>query len=432
MSVHRDDPPPQENTEPENNTRAMPPPVFADRPGPSDWMNKNGPVCDGDYVTFRCNAWKKGNTKGIRIRPVHASGEVRGDKFTTDQTNIDPVRMDNGYAFVIRRIVFDGEKKAFVLPSWKAWKDRTPIATNDTVVFLVPNDPWRAMGTRNPSNAYSNNGDYRVELVDFPLATKDTLQQNTITGHAARIVSLGFWNGSRNSVDFLNQSRCVWTFHNVGTQSARGVLLGGTPINIRNLWTDIKSKETSIWQAAGGLAPGLIGTAIQRNFSGGRNLTLAAGSDGNVVKLALHNNDTDDKAGWIIDAWYGNRYPVQRALIPETPPPPRPEGEAPPPPGEPTPPIVVPDLTDQIRNPPPPTPGMTYDARTGTNIHTELEKKTQAQNPETWLDTIAKAFYGKRWNAISYFQQLTIAGLIAAGVIVVADETVKVTLNKVL
>lgn len=411
---------------PKTNKDAMPPPVMAPRPGPSDWMNKYGAVCDGDYVTMRNKAWggvtmaHSWNSDQLQANGTNVFGEQRRD----GEISLSRVRMDNEYTFCIRKLVWSSEKRAWVLIKWDGWKDRAPILKTDTVCFLVPNDPRKALGTRNPPNSLANNGDYKCELVDFPVCTAADLINHTVGGVVAGFISLGFWHGGRNNVDFLNQSRCVWTFKNID-DGDRGVKFGSPVMNIRNLWTQVKQQESNIWDfVTGSPLASIVGGSINSNWNGGRNLTQAAGSGGRTVKLALTNHDRDDKSGWIIDGWYGNRYPVQRAMIPTTPPPAAPEGETPPPEEERRP-IVIPNLTDQINNPPPADPGMTLDVTTGTNRHTGLEKLLDDQNPLTFWDYIAKAIYGKRWDHLTYVQQATITAGILLGTIVIADDIVK-------
>ena len=424
-----------------DNRSAMPPPVESNRPGPSDWVSKNGSVFDGDYITIRNNAWG-GTTMKHSWNGTSPGGiEVTADKLKNAGSGGPPhlplskVRMDNKYTWCIRRVVFDNDKKAWVLPSWTAWKDRSPISMSDRVVFLCPNDPDLVLGTKSPGT-YGNNGDYRCELVKFPLATKDQLVGSGVTGHLSRIVSLGFWRDDKKNVDFLNQSRCVWTFHSPAGGGQGSVKYGSSPLNIRNMWTEIKSKETGIWDAIGGAQVSLINYAVVSTFNGGRNLTQASGSGGSVVKLALTNKDRDDKAMWIIDGWYGNRYPVQRAVIPSHPPPPadieEEEDDPTRPMRRPDPPTWIPDLHEQIKNPPPIIPGLTLDDKTGTNKHSGLEDSTRSQNPFSLLDYISNAVFGSRWSEISYLQQITMVGLIALGVIVIADDIIKALVNKII
>lgn len=423
--------------EPKDNKRALPPPVESPRPGPSDWMNRRGAVCDGDYITLRNNAWSgvtvehswnssqllAGGTLVYGVRKRNESSHSGGPA----PLSLSRTRMDNEYSYCVRRIEFNKDKKAWVLPSWKEWVDRKPLNMSDHVIFLCPNDPDLALGTRNPGNAYANNGDYRVELVHFPIVTAADVTGRTITSIARRAISMGFWRADKKNLDFINQSRCVWSFHPTGAGTSSGpVLYGSSPINIRNMWTEVKAQETRIWE---GLFShiSLVGTAINKNFHGGRNLTQASGSDGRVVKLALHNKDSDDKAGWIIDGWHGNRYPVQRAMKPSETPPVDPDiGEK----EDVEQGIVVPDLTDQIQNPPPSNDDLTLDKDTGTNVHTGLEHKLQGQNPDTWIDIIAKIFFGKKWGQLDYIQQLTIIGVGALGGIIIFDDLVKETLEK--
>lgn len=415
------------------NLRAMPDPVISQRPGPTDWVNKNGAVFDGDLVTLRNNAWNGTTIAHSWALEVNQPGgtEVKGVRIKNEK-NAGPkplylakVRMDNAYTFCVRKVVFDPNKKAWVLPSWHAWKDRKPLGITDHVVFLCPNDPSLVMGTKVPPT-YGNNGDYKVKLVPFPLTTQAELTGHTLGGTIRRLVSLGFWREDKHNVDFLNQSRCVWSFKNI-YDSKQNLSFGGSPINIRNMWTEIKDREMNIWDAVGGAQIGIIAGIINSTWKGGRNLTQAAGSEGASVKLALSNKDRDDKAGWIIDGWHGNRYPVQRALVPAVAPPPAPEGEDLPPQEEGTPPptIVVPNLEEQISNPPPVTPGMVFSPETGTTITEELEKSTQRQNPENLLDMISRALFGDRWSNISFTQQFILAAALALGIIMVADEGIK-------
>lgn len=412
------------------NRDAMPPPEVAPSPGPSDWMSSGGPVCDGDYITLRNDAWGgsvvshswEAMTRSAQGNEVTGVLWKNQGSKTGKPAPLNVTRMDNRYSWCIRRMVFNDEKKAWVLPKWDGWKDRTPIKISDQVVFLCPNDPEFVMGTRNPPNSYGNNGDYKVELIKFPLATRDDLELSSVAGNLRRIVSFGFWHSSKGNVDFLNQSRCLWTFHTFGVANPNGLLMSGNAVNVRNLWTDIKSEATRMWDfpvdMIGGAHVGLIAGIINRKWSGGRNLTQAAGKNGKVIKLALHNNDTDDKAGWIIDAWHGSRYPVQRALIPTVPPPPNPDHA----PG-----VPPPDLEEMIQEQqnPPQRPGMTYDPRTGTYIHTKLENDTQNQNPDDWLDTLAKSIYGKKWNHLTWKEQFSIIGGIGFGGFAVFSKITK-------
>lgn len=423
-----------------DNTNAMPPPNAAERPGPSDWMSKYGAVCDGDYVTLRNNAWG-GTTVKHSWGDDNAGGGtlVSADKTPNQKTygsapaplSLGKVAMYNRYSFVIRRVVFSAEKKAWVLPSWHAWKDRRPLALSDKVVFLCPNDPLLVLGTRNPGS-YGNNGDYRVGLVEFPLATSDELVGSTTSGHLLRIVTYGLWRSDKNGVDFLNQSRCVWTFHN-SLKGGANLLYGASPVNIRNMWTEMKAKETSLWELVGPLAITGINTAISRTFNGGRNLTQAAGSGGATVKLALTNKDRDDKALWVIDAWHGNRYPVQRALIPSQPPPSEnpDEGGEVDPEREEEEKTSVPDLQEQIRDPPRGIPGMRLDPDTGTPLPSSLESGTQRQNEITSIGWFVKLITGKRWQDLSYLQQLIIVGGLALTLLIVVNDLSKGVIKKV-
>lgn len=431
---------------PNDNRRALPPPVEDSDPGPSDWMSKFGPVCDGDYITLRNKAWggitAEHSWDASPTTPVPGGVLVFGMKWKDGKNNTGPqplqlrrTRMDNEFSFCIRRVEFNFEKKCWVLPSWKAWKDRKPLSTADNVVLLCPNSPDLALGTRNPPNSMGNNGDYKVELVHFPLITTSDVINASASGMFARILTGGFWK-SKN-VDFVNQSRCVWGFHSIGpTAPDRGLVYGGSPINIRNMWTEIRAQETKIYEFIGG---SVVPVIINKNWHGGRNLTQAAGSNGKVIKLALHNKDTDDKAGWIIDAWHGNRYPVQRAMIPRTPPPASTdddeqegvqgdddEGD--------TKVVEVPDLTDQIRHPPE-VEGMEVDERTGAAVHKELEKNTQKQNPQSsrwFLDWAAILLFGKRWKECDYLEQITIAALLALGGFLLLETVAQSLVNKVL
>lgn len=391
------------------NRDAMPPMQVSPRPGPGDWIAKSGSVCDGDLITIRNLAWKgcslqhSWNGDSLRANGDH----VEGMKLKGGDLTLRPVRMDNAYSFVLRKLVWSDDKCAWVMIKWDAWKDRAPITKSDYFCLLVPNEPVLAVGTRSPPSSLGNNGDYKVGLYPFPVCTSAELGQHTLKGTFRRMLSLGFWRESKDHIDFLAQSTCVWSFHEPGVSKSDGpVQFGASPINIRNVWTEVKARETTVWDFAAsmvGVFPvaGLIANTISKTFKGGRNLTQAAGSDGRVVKLALSNKDRDDKALWIIDGWHGNHYPVQRALVPE---------EAPPGGG-----VEVPNLEHQITHPPPSLPGMTLDPTTGTNRATGLEKDLGDQNPFTMWDWLCYLVFKKRWAKLSITESL---GMIAITAVV--------------
>lgn len=374
----------------------VPPPEIAVRPGPSDWAQIGSSIYDGDYVVLRNKAWK-----GCTI--YHSSGarEVRGEKKPGGDVPVS--RIDNQYAWCIRKVIFDTSVKAFVLPTLEILPQRQPILKSDYVVFIAPDSPDMVMGTKKPPPS-GNNGDYRVQLIHFPLVTENHLTNSGAAQKLQRFVSFGMWNNERNHIDFLAQALGVWTFHTVGVDNQPQIVYGSRPMNIRNVWTEFKSKEASIWDSGSPVA--LI---IQSTFHGGRNLTMAAGSNGQTVKLALSNKDSDDKAGWIIDGWHGNHYPVQRVLAPVQQPPPPPQIE----PGVPAPQHTIPDLTEMIQNPPPQEiPGLTYDPQTGTNRPTTLENQTQHQERRTWLEKMVYRILGVYWDDMSYLQQILTLGVV--------------------
>lgn len=384
------------------NRDAMPPMEVSPRPGPSDWINKNGSVCDGDLITLRNLAWKGCTVKHSWNAAALVPGGVlvNGEKHAQGKITLARTRMDNEFSFVIRRLVFDHDKVAFTMPSWTAWKDRKPITKKDYFCLLAPNDPWLAMGTREPPNSAGNNGDYKVGLFPFPVCTSAELNQHTIKGFLKNAVSFGFWKASKKHIDFLQQSRCVWSFHAIGVDNPDGpVSFGSSPINIRNTWTEMKSQSIQWWEFVASNQVTLVGNIINRTFHGGRNLTMAAGSGGNVVKLALHNNDTDDKAGWIIDGWHGNQYAVQRSLVPTT---------AVPPGSEP-----VPNLDDQRTHPPPSIPGLlVLDPNTGTNVNIGLPAALDNQNPYSILDWICYYLFKQRWANLGALDRMKVVVII--------------------
>ena len=424
----------ERETTPLNNRRALPPTNLSEtRSASTEWINLAGSVMDGDYITLRNKAWK-GTTMTHSWNPATLNA-VEDSKVSAIKTpdegkrgpaplSLNPVRMDNPYTFCIRRIEFNTQKKAWVLPSWDAWKQRRPLNVDDYFVLLCPNSPDLVLGTKNPPNTYANNGDYACKLVPFPLVTASDVTENTVSGHFQRVVSFGFWTSNR--VDFLSQSRCIWRAHSIAPDSRKGLIYGSVPVNIRNMWTAIKSAETSILTMVTG---GAIPFIINKTFNGGRNLTQAAGSGGKTVKLALSNHDRDDKSGWIIDGWHGNRYPVQRVIIPKTAPPVAPE-EDPGRPGVPPvpyPEVVIPDLVEQIKRPPPTVPGTTIDIDTGTLKPSGLESQTQHQNSKSWLESlsllnmVSSILLGKKWDELTLLQQMAIGASIAVIILILLE-----------
>ena len=375
---------------------AVPPPQIATRPGPSDWAQIGSSIYDGDYVVLRNNAWK-----GCTIYHSTGAQEVRGEKKSGGDVSVS--RIDNQYAWCIRKVIFDADVKAFVLPTLEILPRRQPILKSDFVVFIAPNNPDLVMGTQKPQ-PFGNNGDYRVQLIHFPLVTANQLTNYGVTEKFKRFISFGLWNNEKKQIDFLAQALGVWTFHAIGVDNQPQIVYGSKPLNIRNVWTEFKSKEASIWDSRNPIA--LI---VQSTFHGGRNLTMAAGSNGQTVKLALSNKDSDDKAGWIIDGWHGNHYPVQRVLAPVQQPPPPPQVA----PGVPAPQQPIPNLTEMIQKPPPiDIPGLTYDPQTGVNRPTTLESKTQDQQRRTWLERMVYRILGVYWDDMSYLQQILTLGVV--------------------
>ena len=300
------------------NLDAMPPVPRAGSRA-TEWMMNGGALFDGDYVTLRSKAWG-----GVTIaHSWSGNGRGNGTSVTGEQKAKgelkmkSPMSMANKYSFCIRVMYFDNNKKAWFLKRRAdAWKDKIPIAKTDHVCFLVPNDPNMALGTRDPPNGWANNGDYQCELVPMPVCNVDEITAHTPLGMLRTWVSPGLWRGSKDAVDFLSQSRAVWSFHSIGPDNSQNLTINGNAINIRNMWTAIKSQETTIWNYAG---HGIVAYAINKTFNGGRNLTMAAGSGGRTVKLALHNKDADDKAGWIINHWAGvSPVAAQRVAAPRT------------------------------------------------------------------------------------------------------------------
>ena len=392
------------------NRQAVPMPEVAPRPGASDWCQVGNSVFDGDYVVLRNKAWD-----GITVS--HQGVDVRGNH--NHEGSLQYVnRLDSEYSWCIRKVVFNAEIKAFVLPNLKPRAQRDPISKSDFVVFIATNSVDYVMGTENPPHIGSN-GDYQVRLIHYALVTTNQLTTASAAEKARRLLSFGLWNSEKHSTYFLAQSRCIWTFHNIGSSNDQRLTFGGAAFNIRNIWTEIRAKETRIWESAGVLGPQIlvnqIASIIHRTYNGGRNLTQAAGSDGAVVKLALHNDDTDDKAGWIVDGWKGKYYPVQRVLLPTEKPP------APPPlpPAQVEPQRPIPQLTETILHPPSQyVPGLTYDPETCTQRTTKLEQDSQGQDHREWWEKLIFRLIGVNWGDLDYLQQALVIG--AATLIVIA------------
>lgn len=377
-------PPPAEETR-TGNAAAVPLPIKSEFS--RDYARKGDVIFDGDYITLRNLAWG-----GVTLS--HASGGKQVSGFRKPGGDLDLGTIANAYSWCIRKIVYDTEKKAFVLPHLKVRPERGALTKQDYFVLICPDTPDLVLGTRLPPT-YGNNGDYRCELINFVLANVEEVHQNTAVGFAQRFISAGFWNSDKNNVDFVNQSRCIWEFHG-GDQNE---IVYGAKFNIRNLWSEVKARETSMWQAAGGAQWGLIGTTIQKTFNGGRNLTQAAGSGGSVVKLALTNKDNDDKANWILDPWDGNHYPVQRVYIPTDAPPPGVDLTS----------LPVLHYRQGIET----TVGTDqYDPTTDSANQDALEDKTKDQNKENWIDWLCRLVFGKRWNQLNTQQSLIIVALV--------------------
>lgn len=402
-------------------------PVVPSTPGPSDWISRGDPVRDGDYVTLQNRAWG-----GTTVESSIGNQEVEGAKKPSGRFYLREIRLDNDYTFVIRKIVFDKDKKCFVLPTLGVPDDRKVINKTDFVVFINSRSNDYVLGTRNPPHN-GNNGDYRVSLIQFPLVTANDLLTDSLTNKLALIATAGFWRENRG-VDFLNQSRCIWSFHSVGIDNDPAVRYGQGRMNIRNLWTAMREKETQIWELISPLgAVATVAYAIHSTANGGRNLTQAKGSDGRVVKLALHNKDTDDKALWQLNGWFGEFYPVQRVAMPRTPPPA-------PNPSEPVPEegVSVPALPgaspDGSTGPPPGEvgpPGTTWDPATRTWRQTALETATQNdQDLFKWYDKLLMRLFGTTWDRMPFYFKILAVGLVSLILVISVDEVVKALLRR--
>lgn len=377
-----------------------------------------GPVLDGQVVTLRNLAW--GGTTVDHAWPVGEGTRVSATKNPNGDFTVSPVRMDNRYSWIIRKVTFSVEKRGWVMDP-DGWKKQEPITKDDYVIFLEPNSPNMVLGTRKPPNVLATNSNYRVELVDFPLLRHLRTAAETV----GTFFSLGFYSPE----NWVTQSRVIWTFS--GVPSPRGELTyGSAPLHIQNEFTDAWSYG---W---GGDRPWDFknkaeGRRVNKEYNGGRYLTQASNSDGETVKLAFENDPGDDKSRWIIDSWYGNHYPIPIVATVGTPTDEERQDSASPsnPNPGPTP------IPENFTNPavPPVAYGpdgkqleMEWDPVAGIWHAKGLATATQGQNPYTWWDWVAQTVFGKdRWQDMTVIEQGEAMLLIAGGLLIVGVLVVK-------
>lgn len=377
-----------------------------------------GPILDGHLVTMRNLAWH--GTTIDHAWPAGSGTRVSATWAPNGVFTIDPLRMDNRYSWIIRKVTFSVARRAWVMDP-DGWKRGDPITKDDYVMFFQPNSPNMVMGTRKPSNALITNANYRVELVDFRILTHLRTTAETV----GTFFSLGFYSPE----SWVTQSRVIWSFQ--GTSfGPRGELLYGMPLHVVNEYTDAWSYGWGgdyPWNYANKLE----GERKSKEFNGGRFLTQAANSDGEVVKLALHNNRDDDKSQWIMDSWYGNNYSVPIAINAGTPTAQEILDSASPSNPHPVQ-VDVSDLSGQWNDPatPPVAYGsdgrlleMEWDPVAGVWHAKGLAESTLGQNPRTWWDWIATTFFNKdRWQDLTIAEQgeatlILAGGLLAGGIL---------------
>jgi hypothetical protein len=331
-----------------------------------------GTVLDGDYIQLTANAWH-----GIVVK--HDFNSVTGVK-CQGRESPPQTTQDNEYTFQIRRVEFNPDLKAFVVPTYTPGHG-VPMQ-RDHLFILIASRNSKTLCTRNPG-PLGNNGDYQCTLGDFPLITQNSINSNNVAELAKRMISLGFWNNEHTCVDFLQQALHVWQFHVFGNAQDNMVRYGDQ-FNIRNTWTFYKAQEASIFASGSPLA-----YTIQATFNGGRNLTMAAGSNGSVVKLALSNDDHDDKAVWTLEAWAGTRYPIPRMFDPNH---------------------VVRGQQETST-----VPGTVWDPLTRTFRATGIEVATQNnQNLRSWISRILRSILGFSWDDFSLLQKAALIAVLVA------------------
>jgi hypothetical protein len=353
----------------------------------NDWITFHGPIKDGDFITLRSNAW--GGT-ALKHTPIGVIGEQRS-------SNLQANNFVNLYSWTIRKIELDLVLKAWVMPTLSTSIGSRPALTKeDYFILICSGTADLVLGTRTPP-PIGNNGDYSCELRQFVAVTANQLSNTGATEMAHRFVSAGMWNNESKTVDFVAQSTCVWSFHGASLDSI-SALSYGKAINVRNVWTEVKTQYAHIMDHGSPLA-----LVVQRSFKGGRNLSMAAGSGGQAIKLALTNQDGDDKAIWWMDSWNGHQYPVPRVLRTTEPAPPYTPQTNPTVPADKVT-YTPPDTLHMVTQPNTNVPGLTYDPVTGMPSHRGLETRTQNQDKRGLWEKFLFDVFGIVWADVSYIQ----------------------------
>ena len=238
----------------------------------SDWITYNSPVYDGDLISLKSPAFK-----GSLLQAFGAS--VIGNTTIPNPTrDMGPVNM---FSFMIRRVILEEGSGLYRLENPTLTNPRS-IGFGPTNLFILisTSEKNKVMKTKLPDQtAFATvNSNEPIILGEFPYMTKEgykRCQANTL-GTAAH-----------DCINKYSQATAIWYFEREKRSGLNAAVTPGygRSVLVRNYYAE------------------LIDRAL---YNGGRNLTIAGGSGGHVIKTSGSNNDSDDKSVWTINTWGGD------------------------------------------------------------------------------------------------------------------------------
>lgn len=254
----------------------------SEKKAPPPWIFFNQAVFDGDWISFKNNAWPENGGSVVCRGNGPFVTSLDGNAVRRHFDRVEPnatAQQANRFTWCIRRCYLNTETQTWWITSYDL-SQQNPISFDEPFVLLSP-DANMCMGTDMPNKTgFTNNGDYRVKVV--PL---DFMKINKPCG--ALGIRLFSSAGCHDWIDFSTR---VWYFkkktplQNSSVQYAQDLL-------VRNFYQIAKESDL-----------------MNRD---GRNLTQANGH-GDIVKLALHNDDSIDRSVWKVYPWQVHKNQVRR------------------------------------------------------------------------------------------------------------------------
>lgn len=380
---------------------------------PPNWILPGQAIFDGDCISLSSNAWA--STKhGITLKRMgnHIVG-VPGDAAFTE------TKRSNPFTFVIRKVTLDPSSDNYYFKQKTLGKNREAIGWGEDqpFVLLCTTGSPAVMRTKlmDQTAFLAVNSNEAVMAEPFPVTSKEKREE--CTGAVLGLAKNGCINGKAQAV-------AVWYF--------------SRPSRMNN-------ESPSFGWSSGGVLIRNMYSVVHGNLNGGRNLTMAAGSGGTVVKTSgILNDDGDDKSIWYVGAYNGRVIPFANRLVPRFEGAPALstcaygqrinaqtlacEGEAV-------------ELSDRQKCEEEnaridaglkfhtgrnawerPAETATFESDLNAAVNPQSDLIASQVNPDSAFEKIFYSITGKRWQSLAFYERLGVkAALLASGIIVIAS-----------